>query len=610
MKITKFEWNSKILVILFALSLIGSFNLINENFSTKVNAESINSIHEDYEWITNEDNTITITRYKGSDSHIIIPSDIDGKAVTVLDDYAFNTAYNEIVYGEVNYNVTSVYIPSSVKSIGQAVFTRNPLETIEVDPTNSFYKDIDGKGLYTQDEKTLIQGTISGQIQEGTEKIGDHAFLGMGLTNIDIPDSVTTIGLTSFYDNEISDLTIGSNTNFDSTFRAAVAFGKNPLQTIRVDSDNVNYKDIDGKGMYTKDGKQLLLGTSTGEVAEGTELIHSHAFYFTKGLTKVDIPSSVRKIEDMLLFHNTLKDVFIRSKDTVINLYEFGGSIVVFFEMTPRINKDITIYSYENSAAKEYTDQWGFTFSLLNVITGVEPLTSLEVEYGTTEAALHLPNEVLITLSDNSKKAIQVNWNTSTFDGNKAGTYTITGELVLNDELNPQNVEATILVTVKPPLADGWKIENGKWVYIKSGVKQTGWVLDNGTWYYLGADRYMKTGWFLDKGIWYYLQSNGAMKTGWLLENGTWYYLDKNGAMKTGWFLNQGTWYFLEKSGTMKTGWFLDNGSWYFLNSSGTMVTGWQKVGGLWYYFYSGGQMAYNTSIGGYKLNSSGVWVQ
>ncbi|MFS0862089.1 hypothetical protein [Fredinandcohnia sp. 179-A 10B2 NHS] len=29
------------------------------------------------------------------------------------------------------------------------------------------------------------------------------------------------------------------------------------------------------------------------------------------------------------------------------------------------------------------------------------------------------------------------------------------------------------------------------------------------------------------------------------------------------------------------------------------------KVGGLWYYFYSSGQMASNTYIGGYKLNSS-----
>ena len=60
----------------------------------------------------------------------------------------------------------------------------------------------------------------------------------------------------------------------------------------------------------------------------------------------------------------------------------------------------------------------------------------------------------------------------------------------------------------------------------------------------------------------------------------------------------------------MATGWAYVDGHWYYLKSSGAMATGWMKIDNKWYYFYGNGSMAANTTINGYYVNKSGVWVR
>jgi glucan-binding YG repeat protein len=88
----------------------------------------------------------------------------------------------------------------------------------------------------------------------------------------------------------------------------------------------------------------------------------------------------------------------------------------------------------------------------------------------------------------------------------------------------------------------------------------------------------------------YFVQADGNMATGWLNNNGKWYYLGDDGARKTGWQLVNGNWYYLDSQGTMQVGWIKDisNGKYYYLNNDGSM--------------------AYNTTIGEYKLGSDGAW--
>ncbi len=172
----------------------------------------------------------------------------------------------------------------------------------------------------------------------------------------------------------------------------------------------------------------------------------------------------------------------------------------------------------------------------------------------------------------------------------------------------PQIPEAPAPETPKT----GWKQENGMWYFYNTdGSMATGWLEYNGSWYYLNTNGAMETGWLEYNGSWYYLNTNGAMETGWLEYNGSWYYLNTNGAMETGWLeYNNGSWYYLNANGSMATGWLKDGDTWYYLEASGAMKESqWFKVSDKWYYVNGSGALAVNTTVGGYRVNANGKWV-
>ena len=152
--------------------------------------------------------SITITGYNiegGTD--VVIPSQIDGKTVVAIGDYAFTksgvipslTAYNNDykvsllsynsnnnyvvkpleVTGVKGLGITSVIIPNTVTSIGGHAFEGNNLINVE------------------------IPSSIS--------RIGDYAFAGNKLTNVEIPSSITVIGNDAFAGNKLTNVEIPSS---------------------------------------------------------------------------------------------------------------------------------------------------------------------------------------------------------------------------------------------------------------------------------------------------------------------------------------------------------------------------------------------------------------
>ena len=117
------------------------------------------------------------------------------------------------------------------------------------------------------------------------------------------------------------------------------------------------------------------------------------------------------------------------------------------------------------------------------------------------------------------------------------------------------------------------------------------------------------TGWVSTSDGWIY-QINGNNTIGWVNANGTWYFMNNAGIMQTGWVNTNGKWYYMNSNGSMATGWVNVSGKWYFLNSAGDMATGWVLSNGKWYYLDSDGHMLSNTTIGSYRLDASGAWVQ
>lgn len=138
--------------------------------------------------------TGTITKYTGSETEVVIPSEINGVSVTSIDAYAFTNCSNLI----------SITIPSSVTSIVVDTFSAcSSLEEISVSNENENYKSIDGV-LYNKAGNEILHYPIGKKeanyiIPNSVTSIGWTAFEGSSnLKNIIIPNSVTDIGWKAF----------------------------------------------------------------------------------------------------------------------------------------------------------------------------------------------------------------------------------------------------------------------------------------------------------------------------------------------------------------------------------------------------------------------------
>ena len=119
-----------------------------------------------------------------------------------------------------------------------------------------------------------------------------------------------------------------------------------------------------------------------------------------------------------------------------------------------------------------------------------------------------------------------------------------------------------------------------------------------------------KNGWEKEGTIWYYYE-NGQKAVGWKQINGSWYHLQADGIMTTGWLKDGSKWYYLKSSGEMQTGWLKDKGIWYYLESSGAMkVSQWFQVSGKHYYVNASGELAVDTTIDGFQVDSNGARVE
>lgn len=203
------------------------------------------------------DNKVTIIKYTGTASDIVIPYRINGYPVTAIGDGAFNS---KIV-------LTSVEIPGTITSIG----------------INAFY------GCTKIENIKLGNGIIS---------IGNAAFANcQSLNSITLPDSVVSIGNLAFMEcKRLKSITIGAGV--ESIYSSAFA-GCTALNGFTVSPDNANYASVD-EVLYDKQMKTLVhypagrIGTYS--VLDGVTSIEDEAFKDCTLLTDVYIPVTVTEI--------------------------------------------------------------------------------------------------------------------------------------------------------------------------------------------------------------------------------------------------------------------------------------------------------------------------
>lgn len=262
-------------------------NVINKGNSQKdfCDGETIEDVSEvevhalsigDYEYSVNDDGNITITKYTGNESNLVIPNSIAGHVVIAIGQSAFKECKS----------LTEVEIPDSVTEIGQYAFAyceklskvklssglknlrymafSNCPEITEItipksleSVDNSFqYTGIEGisfeQGI-TRIAPGLMQGAtklIEVVIPEGVTSIGSSAFSGCtGLTKVKIPDSVTEIG--SYVFDGCSSLTIyGYSKSYAETYA-----NNNNIPFIVLDDE----EEESGKGFdLTRDGHCVI----------------------------------------------------------------------------------------------------------------------------------------------------------------------------------------------------------------------------------------------------------------------------------------------------------------------------------------------------------------
>ena len=148
-----------------------------------------------YLWeLEEDDNGYVVKRLLSSAPEIRIPRAYNGKPVYKI--AATCRGYD---------TVESIYIPDSITEIEDGALTYcSRLKQIQVNDLNNVYTDYyDSNIIFEKNSRTLVLGCKESQIDFGDFicKIGKQAFAGCtGLTQINIPSSVTEIGVSAFED--------------------------------------------------------------------------------------------------------------------------------------------------------------------------------------------------------------------------------------------------------------------------------------------------------------------------------------------------------------------------------------------------------------------------
>ena len=181
---------------------------------------------------------------------VVIPSEINGKKVVAIADYAFmiedenpsismnntkkispsylyNNNNGKIVakLASVAYKglgITSVVIPSTVKSIGVSAFKDNHLTEVTI-PSS-----VTSIGNYAFDNNQLTEVTIPSSVTS----IGNFAFRSNSLTEVTIPNGISTIKEGTFAFNELTSIVIPSSV----TSIGNSAFAANKLTEVTIPS--------------------------------------------------------------------------------------------------------------------------------------------------------------------------------------------------------------------------------------------------------------------------------------------------------------------------------------------------------------------------------------
>lgn len=212
-----------------ALAFFLGLAFLISNLSAAISeTEQMDSFTDGYwEYLIQEDGTAVIAKYKGHESEVSVPTELNGKTVTGIGNEAFyecdfmkNITLPDSIasIGDKAFNyceaLKEIKIPNSVISIGANPFIScEKLTNIIISPDHPYLATIDGI-LFSKPDKRLICYPESFTAEEytipsGIKEIGDYAFFwNKSLKHITIPDTVTSIGRSAFAGGGLTEISI------------------------------------------------------------------------------------------------------------------------------------------------------------------------------------------------------------------------------------------------------------------------------------------------------------------------------------------------------------------------------------------------------------------
>ena len=259
---------------------------------------------------------VTIAKYTGNASNLVVPEQLDGLSVVGIGYQAFYNCDSlttiEIPSGVVGIgdgafsycdNLATIELPSSVTSIGKRAFNNcSSLIAIEIPSSvtsvdeHAFY---DCKSLMTIEIPSSVTsigyGAFSGcdslkmiEIPSSVTSIGDYAFFGChGFTVIELPQGVTSIGDDVFGDC-YSLTAIKLPSSLESIGKEAFT-NCHSLTEIKIPSGVTSIGDYAFRDCH---------GLTVIELPQGVTSVGNGIFVECLNLTKIKLPSSVERIGD------------------------------------------------------------------------------------------------------------------------------------------------------------------------------------------------------------------------------------------------------------------------------------------------------------------------